>query len=199
MRTFRFIEKLFVVLSAIGLVLKFSFSAGGAILLLLSLNMLILLYFFFSAFYFKQGTFSITKVGFPGAAGFAFSIACVGILFKFMYWPGAAQMLLMGIVATAIVVTYSTQMRSRNREDVVKSNYFRIIGERGMIIVLLCSVLFTIPDVTLIRFEYRQDPKLAELMVAYLKDPDNKFKRDALDQYRMNAVMEDPHKTIKTP
>lgn len=108
-------ERVLIVLAVIGLIMKLSLIAGGAILLVLAISALACFYYLGFALFndirlrhiFKKASYANASPGrIIGAIGASFGLSgmLVGILFRLQFWPGAAINLLAGIVLTAILL-----------------------------------------------------------------------------------------------
>jgi len=99
-----------------GIVLKILHIPGGGILTVLTLTTLSFFYYVFSFTFFNsirlqdifkkvsyKGTNSKKIIGTIGL-GFALSTVIIGGLFKLQFWPGAAIVLMTGLVATGMVL-----------------------------------------------------------------------------------------------
>jgi hypothetical protein len=187
MKALRFIEKMLIVLAVIGGIMKFSGGIGGGIFIVVSLLLLALVYFLTGIILFRDKESSAGNLGLSALTGLALTLAVGGILLKVQYWPGAQTNLLGGMVLCIPAVVMATSYRKNKQPNEGMDNYFRSITRRCLITISFCAILLCIPQSTLIRFEYRADPKHAELMVNYLADPENKSALTELMQYEMGS------------
>jgi hypothetical protein len=103
-KVFKWIERVLCFFATLGFVMLLIAASGGAALLVLSLALLSLLYF--AAGYFQptsngkatSAALALSKI----LSGFTLSLLVIGMLFKFMYWNGAAMLLLVGLLSTTV-------------------------------------------------------------------------------------------------
>jgi len=141
-------ERILIGLGILGILLRMLHWPGGNIALVLSLSLLAIFYFAGSYFLFnptkvttvdgidyKQA--SAPRVTMAILTGMSLPVAVIGILFKVMYWPGAAVMLLVGAItllpfAVVALVTYSVK----------KEEFYKEIAFRTVVVLLLSAAVF---------------------------------------------------------
>ena len=187
MRSLAFIEKVFIVLGCIGALLKFAqpgHNLEGAIFILVGFVPLAALYFGAGLWLFRERDSKANDPLVSAICGLAFSLAAIGIVTRLLYWPGAGTSLLFSIILlTGAVVISSQRRKAQTLEE--RHKYYKNIVQRSLIMLSFASILFALPQSTLINFEYRNDPVHAKLLVAYLADPENREKYEALAEYEM--------------
>lgn len=132
------IEKVLVGLTMLGLVVKLLHWPGGAMLIILGLGILamfypIAAYFLFSPVKYAQlEGFAVNKTS-PGrvvlslGTGLCLPVGVIGLLFKMMHWPGAAVMLLIGLVTIVPIAIVSLVRYAGDKEDFYKQIAIRTV------------------------------------------------------------------------
>lgn len=129
-------EKVFVCLTLIGMLLKFSHIPGGSPILVLSLLTLTLLYCPFGFYFLSDKSIKI-NTGISIVFGWLLSVVFVGILFRIMHWPGAAVMAIIGALSAIPLVIFSyAKYKKSNPEDL---NYFKNLLIRSSVLLFLSA------------------------------------------------------------
>ena len=186
MNSLRFIEKILIVLSIIGVIMKFTNSAGAEIFIVFPLLTLALIYFLFGFFIFRDRE-TKTNVGWKSVvAGMAFSFSLIGIVLKLEYEPLSEISLLIGIIGCISLMLIAMVRRKRMMADEPKQKYYFALINRCTIMIAFSALFFSIPQSSMIRFEFRNDPEFGKLMIDYKADPDNNIKRDRVYHYMID-------------
>ena len=191
MRTLRFLEKFFIVLTVIGILLKLTGAGGGGIFIVTGSFFLSIIYFFGTYFLLQEPATKKGILWLSVFTGITFSICVVGILFKLQFWPGAEINLLTGMVLCALTVIVAIFLRNRKEADEGMHNYFRVLIKRALLAISFAALFFAVPQRTIINIEYRKDPEYARLLNEFLADPDNKTKWESLARYEMKSGIKD--------
>ena len=187
-------EIIIATLSFIAIGLNLLFIPGSSVLTTLSLLTLSMFYCYFSfALFnnirlrnvFKKEAYKITTtsriIGAVGT-GFALSLAIVGILFKFQFWPGADFNLLAGLCGLMIITVFGLIKYSKN-----KSEFYKRIFKRIVLIGGLGLVLLLIPKTSWVDIKYRNNPEYAAALKKAMADPNNKelWEKEELERKKM--------------
>lgn len=141
-------ERILLILILIGVALKFAHIPGGGALSILSISITSFFYLIGSYFLFDpkksievSGTTyykaSSTRVVVTMLTGLSLNIALVGLLFKLMHWPGAAVMLIFGLLGLLPITIISVIKYSRLGDD-----FFKQIAIRNGVLMVICALLF---------------------------------------------------------
>jgi len=164
-------------------ILLFLFSLpGGAALMILSLSFLSILYCYFGFALlngislrkiFKKSSYTeISSMRIVGAigTGIGLSTAIIGVLFKFMSWPGSSFMLMIGLMFVSVFFFYSLVKLFINQSAFYINIICRIafFGGIGLLLLLLPS-----HSISEIRYG-EQHPEYIEALKALESDPSNK-------------------------
>lgn len=143
-------ELVFGLLALVALVLRFFALNGGAQLLIIALTALAVLYFYFGfallnhiplrKLFRKESYRSVSTMRIFGAiaAGTALSMVVVGILFKLLRWPGAHEMLLIGLMGLALVFAVAGIRYIGSRAAFYPSLFVRLalFGGVGLLLIM---------------------------------------------------------------
>lgn len=162
--------------------LLFLFSLpGGAALMILSLGFLSILYFYFGFAIlnsisfrkiFKKSSYSaISSMRIVGAigTGIGLSTVIIGLLFKFMSWPGSYFMLLIGLLSMSVFFAYALIKFIINKSSFYTNILLRtaFFGGIGLFLLLM-------PSYTLSEIKYgKHHPEYIEALKALENDPTN--------------------------
>jgi hypothetical protein len=168
------------IIAFIAMVLNLLLVPGGASVTILSLSVLSMVYMYLSFALFNgirlrnilkresYRTISSWRIFGSVGAGFSLSTSIMGILFRFMSWPGAAIMLMMGLATTAVVFVVVLIKYLESNAD-----FYRGIGARLLIYGLLALALFTFPRDKWVAIKFRNHPEYVNAVKAAYADPDN--------------------------
>ena len=131
-------ELLFGLMALLALALRFFALNGGPQLMIIALSGLALLYFYlgfallnhipFRKLFRKESYRAISGMRIFGAvaAGTALSQVVIGILFKLLRWPGAHEMLLIGLVGLSLVFVVAGIRYLQSRAAFYSSLFLRL-------------------------------------------------------------------------
>ena len=185
------LEKIVSALSIIAIFLDFFLVPGGLTLTVLTFLTLSLLYFSFGFALFNDIRFrklfkgdalseiSTQRILGAIAAGLALSMTSIGLVFKFLYWPGATITLYTGMFGLLIVSIMGILKYTRT-----KSPYYTNIFKRIAFFGGLGLVLISIPSSTLFNFKYRNHQAYVTAMQKAKADPDNDSLWNKVDEER---------------
>ncbi|CAM3327028.1 hypothetical protein FLLO111716_03930 [Flavobacterium longum] len=131
----------------IGNVLKLAHIPGGNILTVLSLSVALFFYLIGSYFLFdpkvpivvNDMTFykpKAVRVAMALLTGYLMACAMIGLLFRIMHWPGAAAMLLIGLLGLVPMLVIAVVMYSKSKDDFFRKLLFRVGGLTVLSVVL---------------------------------------------------------------
>ncbi len=143
-------ELLFGLLALLALALRFFALNGGAQLMIIALTALAILYFYFGfallnhipfrKIFRKESYRSVSGMRIVGAiaAGTALSQVVIGILFKLLHWPGANDMLLIGLMSLALVSAVAIIRYLGSRAAFYPSLFLRLalFGGVGLLLIM---------------------------------------------------------------
>jgi hypothetical protein len=178
-KVFKWIEIVLVTVAAIGFMLLLTSTVGGGALLVLGLAFLSLLYF--AAGYFQpapvvqqaSALVALVKI----LSGFALSVLVIGLLFKFMFWNGAAAMLLVGLPGTIVAAIIAFVLNRSNQ------SMFGVLRRSALWSALGLVLFFTSSGTLFEAFNYN-DPVLVEKFNARAAHPGDSTYRADFDNYR---------------
>jgi len=155
-------EKIFIVLVLIALLMKFNLVPGHSLLLIISLMGLSSIYFYFGFIFFngirlrkifkKESYIGISglRITYAVLSGLSFSALTIGILFKFMRWPGSAGNIIVGLGSLICVLILAIIKYSANKEKI----YQRMIIRAVPFMIVGISLLFISAD-KIFEFQFR--------------------------------------------
>jgi len=142
----KIVERILVGIGVFGIVLKLLHWPGGNIALVLSLMLLSLFYFAASYFLYNPTQMvvvdgysykqtSTKKALLAVITGMSMPVALIGLLFRLMHWPGAAVMLLVGLVTIAPIAILNLVL-FLNRKD----EFYQPLAIRTLIVAILSAI-----------------------------------------------------------
>lgn len=179
-----------------GLVMKFTFTPGGGTLIVVSILSISLIYYFlgFALFnqiplktIFKKDSYKgISYLRIFGAvgAGFGISMICNGILFKIQNWPLGLSSLGMGLALTSIVLVIAIFKYIKTR-----SNFYLPIFKRIAVIGILGLILFLIPEMAIVKFQFRNHPDYIKVYEQFVNNPKDEMLKQKLGIEYQKATM----------
>ncbi len=179
------------VLAVLGIILMFLHISGSAVSSVFILSILGLFYFIFSfALFngirlrdaFKSESYQDTNLlKIIGAIllGISISLVIFGIQFKLLFWQGANEQLLIGLLPIGLILIVAAIFYFRD-----KTEFYSRIFKRITIYGGLGLLLYLTPTSTLVDIYYRDNPDFAELFNKVLEDPENEELRKQLNQMR---------------
>jgi hypothetical protein len=189
-------EKILAALVLASLFMKFSLVPSGSVFFVVFISALMCLYFY-SCFLllnnirlrkiFKREAYAgISALRITGAVCTGFSLATLltGIEFKIMNWPGGNMYIVLGAVPGLIIALTALMKYMRSRDVFYKNILIRLT------IILVCgTVLFFIPGMSLIRFQYRNHPSYVKAYIEYRQHPDDPELERKLDMEQMKVLL----------
>jgi uncharacterized protein len=181
-------EKILAGLGLLGIILKLMLIPGGSIVFLLGIQLLSIVYFIFGfALFnkirlrniFKGDSYAHTNVMriIGGVCtGLCLSVLLTGIMFKILLWPGAAPMLIIGLVpgAVILVIAFIKLLTTKN-------SYYTGVMIRMGAALLISMILCAVSNVTLVKIYHRDNPAYIELYEKLQQDPDNIYLQSQLE------------------
>jgi hypothetical protein len=173
-------EKILTGLWILGLIFKFALLPGGSVIFLLGIQLLSILYFIFSFLLFNNIRFRSMFKGESYAhtntmriigavcSGLCLSVLLTGILFKFLLWPGAMPMLIVGLVPSGIilVIAFVKYLTTKNR-------YYAGVLVRVGVYLLLSMILCAVSNLSLVKIYHRDNPAYIDAYEQLQLDPGN--------------------------
>ena len=157
----KWIERILLIPIFIGILFKLRHYPGSGVLLILGLGFLAAFYQFFSFLIlngisgrkiFKAESYKETSafrlIG-SICAGFVFSTALLGILFKIQLYPGASVMVYSSVIGLSIMGATLIFFSLKGRNNFINDNYLRIAP-----IVFLTFFFYSITNVDIVEFYY---------------------------------------------
>lgn len=195
----KLLEKICLVLAFVALIMKFNVIPGGSALFLFSILTLAMICFYFSFLIFnsiklrrifkKESYKGISglRLAYVIIAGFSISALLIGIVFKIMYWPGAAINLIACISASLVVLILAVIKYFYKKED-----FYRRMIVRFAPSIVIGVFLLLLSRADLVKFQYRNYPQYAKAFLEREEDPTNEEKRikERLEWDRMSMSEE---------
>lgn len=174
------VEIIFGGFAILGFLMKLFSLPGSTSIFILGIALLMFWYFtlgfaIFNNYNFKPGKASWVIAGI--VSGFFMSTVMAGILFKWMFWPGAAANLLLGIVGLVVVLAFTLMLGSQSGWQ-SRANWIRW-GAIGAMTVFT----YLIPATTILDLKYPENPEVA---IAYQKFQETRT-RENNERYRFLA------------
>lgn len=190
------LEKIAAVVVLVALVLKLTLIPGGGILMVLSLSVLGFIYYpmgfaLFNQIGFRQilkkdsykGLSALRIMGAIGV-GAALSVVCVGILFKLQHWTGSGFNLMVGLIVSSILLVVALI-----KYLATKAEFYRRIITRLVIIGGFGLMLILVPNLTIIKIQFRNHPGYIKAYELYLENPRDEALMKNLDIEYHRATM----------
>lgn len=192
------LEKILIVLSIISLIMMFNQYQGSTWMLMISLTLLACIYFPLGFLFFSQiGVRQLFKGALRNAkavnllsaffVGLGVSNLCMGILFRFLHFPGGNEMLIAGLAIAVImlIVTIIRYYKTRNAEITLS------ISRLAAFSIASLALLFT-SSRTLLSIQYRNYPRYVDAYLKYMDNPTPETARERdLEHYRMILTPEE--------
>ncbi|MGN6647317.1 MAG: GldL-related protein [Cytophaga sp.] len=113
--------------------------------------------------------------------GILLAIACIGILFRLMYWPFSKPYLSIATVGLAFVFGWMYFVRSKATTEEIKKKYLFKLIHVAIFFVFAAALNFASLK-TQIDVENWNDPELARLKYQYMSNPHNEaYRQEYLD------------------
>lgn len=176
------IERIYLLLFVIAIIMKLLHIAGADETLVLTLGSLAIGYFFCGFYLFSVGNIRTQNILISILAGGFLSIPLMGILFKLQYWEGAGILSLYGTMFSSVILMVVLIMLVTGASEKLKVYYRNMAIRSSILFVLSFTLLLTSFD-TLLSIQYWDDPQLARLKAVYYRHPDNPEARRLHDDY----------------
>ena len=158
-------EKILTVFAVLSLAGKFMFVPEAEIFFILSLSFLMLVYFPLGFFLFREKGTNTNKIKISLTNGLSLFLTLSGILFTLMFWPSGKFNLQCGIIFASVVTLFLQLRKSQTEKNTPLYLYYKGMILRNVVMITIAAVLYFVPTNTLIRFELRNNPKLAEMII----------------------------------
>ncbi len=173
-------EIVLIAIGLLGLVFRLLHLPGGAFFILIPFLILALSYMYlgFALFngiklrkIFKKDSYHNIKtariIGAIGT-GLALNITIFGIIFRFLYYPGASFLLIFGLISTSIIAIISIQKKQKDTEG-----YYVNILKRISVFGTLCLILVVMPFKTWLKMNDPGNPACIEAVMKSRANPDD--------------------------
>ncbi len=190
------LEKILGLIIIVCLILKLLLIPYSGILLTVTLMTLAIIYYPLGFAFFNEirlrkilkkesyrGINALRIIGAIGV-GIGLSILCIGILFKLQRWAYSDTNLKFGLFVTFIALIIVLIRISK-----VKDNFYKKILKRIIIVGGLGLFLLFVPELSIIKIQFRNHPNYIKAYEAYLKNPDNEEIRDKMYNELNKATM----------
>ena len=190
------LEKILGLVAVVSLILKLLLIPFSGTVLTISLLTLALIYYplgfaFFNGIRLREilkkesykGKSALRILGAIGV-GMALSMLCVGILFKLQSWAYSNTNLSAGLFFTVIALIVVMIGLIKKKDDFHKTIFKRIIIFGGLGLFLLF-----IPELSIVKFQFRNHPDYIKAYEIYLQNPDNLESQEKLDYEFNKATM----------
>lgn len=180
-------ERTLALVAALALVMLATHVPMGSLLLIVSLSALAVLFYPLGVALFNdlplsavarrtdiEGVSAGRKVG-AIAAGMAFAVVCVGILFRVQMWPSGGLILLTGLALLVLLLGFLFV-----RKKSISVPFYRGIYIRLAILGLVGTMLFMMPTIVLVEWHYHNHPDYIERWKQVQEDPTNSELREQL-------------------
>jgi hypothetical protein len=154
---------------------------GAGVLMVLSLLGLALCYFPFGFYFFSDKNFKTQNIGISVVFGWMLSISIIGILFKLMFWPGSAAMLIIGATVSVILAGVAVILFTKSTE--LLKNYYKNLLIRATVLFTLSMVCLLMPNSVLINHYYSNEPELKELYLKQQENPQDESIQKEIEKY----------------
>ncbi|MEW6467759.1 MAG: hypothetical protein AB1458_02490 [Bacteroidota bacterium] len=194
----RMTEKVIVVLAALSLGAKFLLLPEGDLLFLYAMCALMLLYFPFGIFLFQPRPGLGFRLLISVFGGMLFAASLLGILLKLLL-AGDPQLPLQVSIMMLLAFLGFLLWRRSKRGDEVADRYYRNFIQRNIVILSVAGVAYLVPVNGLIRFQFRNDSSLAEMIIQCRDKNGQDSCWQRIQTYRENKILQQLDVTPKTP
>jgi hypothetical protein len=183
------IEIILIALGFLGLTMILMHLPGGSFFTLTPFIILAFIYMYsgfalfngirFRRVFKKDSYHNIKPTRIVGAIGIgmALNISILGVIFKFLHYPGASFLLLAGLVSTGIIATVSVIKKKKD-----KDGYYLNILKRVAVFGTLCLILVVMPFRTWLIINHPKDPEYIEAVIKFRANPDDPELRKKVDE-----------------
>ncbi|MDB5257626.1 MAG: hypothetical protein JWM14_2321 [Chitinophagaceae bacterium] len=174
-------EKIIGVLVFVGLIFKMMHWPGAGPILVLSLTALSLVYFWGGFYFLSDANLKHQKIALSIIAGAVFGMACIGILFRLMYWPGAKPMLYIGVFGLPALTAAVFLFKSQAEQEL--QPYFNKLLIRLALFIVIAVPLFFVSNKTLLTIQYPNDPEIVRIKSNHFDHPENEAYAKEYQEY----------------
>ncbi|MDF2454077.1 MAG: hypothetical protein K0R51_70 [Cytophagaceae bacterium] len=178
------VEKIILGVVALALVFKFMHFAGANMILVVSLSTLAMVYFG-GGFWFAKGKDEQKRTGLAVIAGMAFSITCMGILFRLLYWPGGKAMLMLPALALPILLAVIFYLKGKENQALETDKKLLI---RVVVFAVLAISFYTVSNRALLTIQYPNDPEVVRIKSNHFDHPENEAYTKEYEEYRKSEL-----------
>jgi len=164
-------EKIIFAVILLGLLLKVFNVPISSLVLVLSLSTISMVYFGGAFYFFCDKKLKNSNIALSIIAGIFLSTAQIGILYKLLFWPGGQIMLLIGLIATIVLLIIAIILKIKSSEHL--KTYYKNMLIRTSVWTILTLVIYFIPISTLVNYQYKNEPEKARLLNLTISDPAN--------------------------
>lgn len=177
----KILEKVLVALVVLGVVMSLFLITGGGLLSPIALLSLAIFYALPNSLKTKNSVpieyeandildtpLSLKKSSSNMGVNIALPIAIIGMLFKFMSYPGAMLMLNIGVIALAVVGVFVGKRYFEN-----KALYYKQLLIRVALVAFIGVFLLSLPPETIFNFKFRNHPDLKRAIEQANANPNN--------------------------
>ncbi|UGS19788.1 hypothetical protein [Flavobacterium cyclinae] len=174
-------EKTLSLIFILSLIFKLMHWPGAGPLMIISLLGLAFCYFPFGFYFFSDKNFKTQNIGISIVFGWMLSISIIGILFKLMFWPGAAPMLIVGATTSFILAGVAVILFAKST-DLLK-NYYKNLLIRTVVFLVLSVGCLILPNSVIINHYYSTQPELKELYLRQQENPQDESIQKEIEEY----------------
>jgi len=192
-------EIIFAIIALVGLLFSCLLWPGGGLLATLGFFGLACLYMYFGfAFFnniplkkiFKGESYTADtsekrdyRIPISIFVGISFNTILIGLLFRFMFWPGGFFLMSVGIIFLVPMLIISLIRFLKT-----KSTFYTRIFIRMAVIGGIALFFLLMPNTTWLEIKFRNHPEYIEMMKECIKDPNNIELRKKMNEYRENHL-----------
>lgn len=188
------IELVLVILSAGSIVLKLLHASFAGTLIIISLSSLSFLYMAFGVYlgggrllFFQNQNLNISftrKIAIY-ASGFAMSLICIGMIFKFQFWEGGKSLTIIGIMSAAFALVITMYLSRKTGLTI-----YRQLLNRVTIFFAIGVMLFLTPDAKLFDIIHPGNDPEKIVFKRYLEHPEDPEARSEWQQmqHKMDSI-----------
>lgn len=191
-------EKVIVVLAALSLGAKLLLLPEGDLLFLYAMCALMLLYFPFGIFLFQPRPGLDFRLLISVFGGMLFAASLLGILLKLLLAGDLQLPLQVSIMMLLAFLGFLLWRRSKSGDEVA-DRYYRNFIQRNIVILSVAGVAYLVPVNGLIRFQFRNDSSLAEMIIQCREKNGQDSCWQRIQTYRENKILQQLDVTPKTP
>ncbi len=179
-------EKVSASIFLVGFIFPIMHWPGAGPLIVFSLSIMAVLYFPFAFYFFCDKQIKRQNPALSIISGLFLSFIPIGLMFKILYWPGAQQVVIIGLISALIIFAVINYLKKKAPEDLLV--YYKNMMQRTLVLLILSIVLFITPQSALISIQNWDDPELARLKTQHFAYPQNE---DYTQQYKSYLMKRD--------